>query len=58
MAIAEAQRNGGSCFRLVCNIRGGERFSGAVQCKKTNRESLVQWSVGGSFGKREREGGV
>lgn len=51
MAIAEAQRNGGSCFRLVCNIRGGEGFMGAVQCKKLCKSSAM---VCGWF-LRERE---
>lgn len=56
-AIAEAQRNGGSCFRLVCNIWGGERFSGPVQCKKSCKSSAMVcgWFL---WGEREREGGV
>lgn len=53
-AIAEAQRNGGSCFRLVCNILGGERFSGAVQCKKSCKSSAMVcgWFL---WGEREKE---
>lgn len=54
-AIAEAQRNGGSCFRLVCNILGGGRVSGAVQCKKSCKSSAM---VCGWFLWGEREGGV
>lgn len=51
-ARAEAKREGGTRFSLVCNIRG-ERDSWGLYSVR-NRANLVQWSVGGSFGKRKR----
>lgn len=52
-ARAEAQREGGTRFGVVCNIRG-ERDSWGLYSVR-NRANLVQWSVGGSFEKRTRE---
>lgn len=52
-ARAEAQREGGTCFGLVCNIRGEKDSWGLYSVR--NRANLVQWSVGGSLGKGKRE---